>query len=467
MRENLSLSRLTFLYTIGSLSTKIITFVTFFFFTFHLSKEDLGYYDLVLSSLGLLAPVFSLQIYDSVLRWLMEDDKHDNTGVIISNAVIVVSSMLLISIPVVIIGNALIPFQKPGLLISLLGLGIVFTLVQYILRGLGHNRTFILTGIIFSLAFSVISIAGVYFVEDKVEWILLSNNIAYSIAIGFSLLKIRIGKYIRLSNMDIPLLKEMIHYAIPLIPNSISWWAILTANRYIIVYFLGVSATGLFSVGMKFPSILLLVTNIFYMAWQERAIKSFNTPDRDKYYTETFDSYFSILFSLIAIAIAATKLFIGFLVESSFLSVMVYVPVLYISVGYQSLSSFFGTGYLSTKKTRGAFFTAVIGAVVTLAASFFLIPVFELTGASFSILLGYLAMFFARVIQTRSYFEIKINYFKFVAINAFVVIVSLLTLSENLLLLLSNLFIALLCALFINRKLVLETTGKIFQYIKN
>ena len=43
-------------------------------------------------------------------------------------------------------------------------------------------------------------------------------------------------------------MKEMLWFSIPTIPNDVLWWFVNSASRYFILYFLGVSANGIYAV---------------------------------------------------------------------------------------------------------------------------------------------------------------------------------------------------------------------------
>src|SRR5690606_15006848 len=79
MSKNNSLVSLTFIYTIGNLSSRLIGFVLIFFTTYYLSNEEIGEFDLVLTTINLLIPFVSLQLSDSALRWLI-GEKDDFNG---------------------------------------------------------------------------------------------------------------------------------------------------------------------------------------------------------------------------------------------------------------------------------------------------------------------------------------------------------------------------------------------------
>ena len=70
-------------------------------------------------------------------------------------------------------------------------------------------------------------------------------------------------KYISFKHVEQKTNKEMIHYSLPTIANAIAWWVNGLADRYVIIFFLGISANGVYSVASKIPSILNIFQNIF------------------------------------------------------------------------------------------------------------------------------------------------------------------------------------------------------------
>src|SRR5699024_6034075 len=89
---------------------------------------------------------------------------------------------------------------------------------------------------------------------------------------------------------------SMLQYSIPLIPNSIAWWASNTINRYFILFLIGTSANGIFAVANRIPSLLSIVNSIFFQSWQLSAVEEYDSKDRNSFYTNVFNSYIKILF---------------------------------------------------------------------------------------------------------------------------------------------------------------------------
>ena len=69
MNRNKYLLKNTFLYSISTFSTKIITFFMVSFYTAVLSAETYGKIDVIFATINLLIPIVALSINNSILRY--------------------------------------------------------------------------------------------------------------------------------------------------------------------------------------------------------------------------------------------------------------------------------------------------------------------------------------------------------------------------------------------------------------
>lgn len=461
MSKDLSLSKLTAFYTIGNLSSKVLGFALFFVYTFYLDKQDLGLFDLTLTTIALVAPIISLQINDAALRWSLKNREEKFLLSVVTNSCLILLCNIVIFTFIFWIATLFFELQYKSLIYILIVFQVFYLLVPPLARGTGRNSTYVIGGVLFSVVYALTTIIALAFFELKVQGLLIANIVAVATTLVFLAFKIRLFKYFDFSYASWPFSKEMIKFSLPLIPNTLSWWAISTSNRYMILFFLGVGSNGLFAIGLKFPSILLMLCSIFYMAWQEKAIKSYDLPNRDEYYSKTFNKYFSLLFGAIPVLIAITKPVLKFAVAPSYYEAWKFVPIMYLAVGFQSISSFYGTGYLSSKDTKGALTTTIYGAMTTVLFSYILIPLIGLFGASLAILLGYVIMYIARVYQTKKYFIIKFSFKKMMMFLVFIALASFCTISENVVVLFANILVCSCIFLYVNRELVMQYRSKI------
>ncbi|MCQ4991499.1 oligosaccharide flippase family protein, partial [[Clostridium] symbiosum] len=90
----------------------------------------------------------------------------------------------------------------------------------------------------------------------------------------------KFGSYIiPLSAIDKDKRREKIRYAIPLIPNSISWWISNSSDKLIVSYVCGVAANGIYYVSYKIPSLITTCSSIFFKAWQISAVDGFGSEE--------------------------------------------------------------------------------------------------------------------------------------------------------------------------------------------
>lgn len=408
-----SLFNKTLIYSIGSFATKGLSFILVFVTTFYLSKNEVGEFDLFLTTLSLLIPLFTLQISDAVLRWLIDtDDKLVKIKVLTSASIIlfvvnVVLGLFAFYVSLYLGYNFLI------YLLFLLFFQSYFLLFQQFQRATHDNKGYVLSNILYTVVYIFFSLLFLVFLKEKVEGLLFANCIAVVIVVLFVLIRNKVLNYIDFSSFDKKTAKDLLVFSIPLVPNNLSWWAISSANRYFILFFLGISANGIFAIAYKFPTILLILMNIFYLAWQEKTIETIHDKERDLYYSKVFDKFVLIVFLLAINLVAFNKVFLKYFVNSEFADAGKYVSILLLAIVFNALSGFYGTLFFGTKNTKLILKSSLISGVLVIVASYFLIPVFSLYGASIAIFMGYFVLFLLRFFQVKNYLNIRFPLKKF------------------------------------------------------
>src|SRR4051812_6767695 len=92
MSQSRRLVESTIIYTIGNLGSKILAFLLIPLYTYYLTKAQLGYFDLVVVTVTLFVPFVTLQLSDSIYRWLLEGESdHDLHSRVITNSLFAVT----------------------------------------------------------------------------------------------------------------------------------------------------------------------------------------------------------------------------------------------------------------------------------------------------------------------------------------------------------------------------------------
>lgn len=405
MKTN-SLSNKTLIYTIGNFATKGLSFLLVFFTTFYLSKEEVGELDLFLTTLSLLTPIFTLQLTDSILRWIIENNSIENQKKVLTNSVAIVTIVYFILFFVFLFSRNFINYLYWNYLFALIFFQSYYLLFQQFQRAIKDNKGYVISSIFYTLFYVSISLFFLTVLNYKIEGLLMANILSSIASLIFIFFRNKIYRILSFSNIGVNLNKELLKFSLPLVPNNLSWWAISSANRYFILYFLGVSVNGIFAISFKFPTLLLMVMNIFYLAWQEQIVESINKANKEVYYNKILKKYIIALFLFSINLLAFNKVFLKHFVDESFFEAWHYTSILILAIVFNALSGFYGTFLFGLKNSKTILSSSLISGIIVVVLSYFLIPHLELYGASISILTGYVVLFLIRVFQIKKYLEI-------------------------------------------------------------
>ena len=454
----------TLIYSIGNLGSKFIAFFMVPLYSFFLTKSELGYYDLLLTVISLLVPIITLQISEASYRWLMEaKGDADQQITAVSNSFFVMSISTLGFIVIYAIICQFIPISNSVYLLFILPLSSIFPYLQQLVRGLGDNSSFSISGVINAFTLLSISATLLYIFNLGLEGLLISTIVSFISAIAFLTYKLDIISLVQPRRISKIILLDMIKYAWPLIPNAVSWWMINASNRFLILIFLGVDVNGLFAITNRFPSIILIVNSIFMLAWQDQVIIEANNKDNN--HDKIFDFFLRLEFTVSIILISSSRYLVKLIIDPKFYESWKYMPLMYIAVVLSSFCSFLGTGYIKQKRTKSIFYTTMAGGVVNIIVSYSLIERIGLYAPAIGTLTGFLAVWMYRIYDTKSFFYIRINYiilFQLIIITSVYYYLS--TIENNII----DIFLittSIVLAIFINRdllKYLLKSAESIF-----
>lgn len=411
----------TLIYTIGNLLSKIIGFLMLPVYTNYLTTSQFGRFDLLITAVTLMLPIVTLQISDAAYRYLVDEEDEREKEKVITNAFFGLLINVVVGFSVVMLILILtyqITYTKLELICFFLLAfsNLLFVFLQQVIRGLKSNKEFALSGIINALLLALLSILFLVFMDLEYIGLLIANILAYFMAVAYILFKINIFKYVKFKLFNARLYKILILYSIPLIPNLISWWAINFSDRMLISYYLGVDQNGIYAIANRFSTILFFMTTVFNLAWQESAILSFKDSNKDKYYTLVFSKYLRFLFTTILILISGIGIAVPIILNESYQEAQYIVPFLFYGVVFSAFSSFYGTGFQSSKNTNEAVVSSLAAGIINIGLNILLLPRIGVLAAGISTLIAFFIMWLIRVYQTKKYFNIKINIKDFISL---------------------------------------------------
>lgn len=204
-------------------------------------------------------------------------------------------------------------------------------------------------------------------------------------------------------------MKDMLNFSIPTIPTVIAWWISTSADKYIIIAYWGIVASGIYSVAYKIPSILTLFSNIFTSAWTISAMQGVDDKDNTAFQSTVYN-YFNIINVLACgVLILFSQTLAKVLFSNDFYTAWHYVPLLLVAYVFSGLAGFMASSFRAAKYTKGLFSSTVIGAVTNIILNFFFVKAFGNMGAAFTTMIGFAVTFYIRSHSIKKVVDLKIN----------------------------------------------------------
>lgn len=75
-KENILIKN-TLLFTLGNVGAKLLMLIIVPLYTYYVSTEQMGQYDLVNTYVGLFSPLVCLALYEGMYRWLLDKNTLD------------------------------------------------------------------------------------------------------------------------------------------------------------------------------------------------------------------------------------------------------------------------------------------------------------------------------------------------------------------------------------------------------
>ena len=399
----------TIIFAIGSFSSKLLVFFMLGYYTSVLSPAEFGISDRITTTSNLLMPFVMLSINEAVIRFSMDKTVRR-------------SDVFTIGIKTVLVGFAVFCCLCPIMLkiemlseyTALIYVYVLFGMLKSVcalfVRSIGMVRLFAVDGFFatFStIAFNILFLSGFKWgLYGYVISIIVSNIVS----IIFLFVIARLWRYLKFNSSNRQLTKEMLRYSVPLIPTTMFWWIVSVSDRYMVTYFCGDAAAGQLAISHKIPSLLTIVSAIFYQAWQISAVsESGRGKTTANFYSKTYDYYNTMLFCAASGIIMLIQPITQILYDSAYHESWRYVPFLVIAEIFSSIVTFLGSFYMVSKQNATVGMAIFSGALINLGLNLLLIPQYGVMGASFATLISYLAAFGIRAIDIKRLVTIKLK----------------------------------------------------------
>lgn len=405
----------TVLFTLSSFGSKILVFFLVPLYTNILAAEQYGIVDTVTTMTNLLVPVLTLLISEAVLRFALDDSKSKQQVLSAGLLLIAISSVLMLCVwPFVeLIGGRWSFLGDYWLwIVGVYVLNALNHCLSNYTRGLDKTRLFAVSGILYTAVLIAANLFFLLVLRMQAEGYLLAIMIADTICIFHKILWGKFGKQLVKPSCSKKLLGEMLHYSIPMIPTTVAWWVMQLSDKYVIIAFCGVAASGVYSIAYKIPSIMSAITTVFTQAWQISAIKSHGDEDNEKFVSTVY-GYVTVFIIAISSGLILFSKHLGYMLfAGEYFGAWTYVPILIVAYMFSGLSGVLASVYSASKKTGMLFVSTSVGAVLNIILNIVLIPIYGVVAAAYTTLVGFFVTWLVRTVNVRRLLKIRVNYCK-------------------------------------------------------
>lgn len=422
------------LLTLSSFATKLISFFLVPLYTNILTTTEYGTYDLFNTTIGVLLPILTLNIQEAVMRFAI-DNKTSRKAIVTLGTRYLLSGTTIVIAALII--NSIFSF------VDLLETYAIYFLLMFISQAL--------SGVLLAYIRGINRIADLSVSSAMASAITILCNILFLVVFKLGLIGYFLANIIGPLMQDLFLLvrsgaikeiafqsefpnekQEMLAYCKPMIPNSIAWWVNNTSDRYIVIFFCGIAANGVYSVASKIPSILNIFQAIFNQAWSLSAVKEFDPEDKSGFFSNIYRAYNCMMVIMCSGIIMLDKLLAKFLYAKDFYVAWKYVPWLTIAIVFGALSGHIGGVFTAVKNSKIFARSTMIGAASNIVMNLALTPIMGALGAAIATTICYMIVWAMRYWNAKRYIKLRIN------INRDVISYGILLIQAIILLVISN-----------------------------
>ena len=400
------------LFAISSFIPKLLGFVLIPIYTGVLSTGEYGVADLISTTSQLAVPVFSLTIYDAVLRYTLDVNYDSSLVLSIGIRVALVGGMILVGLS----GVFVLLFKQIKLTYAVFFILLYFTstfnsIFSVFLRGIDKVKIITVGGVANSIVTFGANIFFLVVLNGGLNEYLLASFIGSATALLIEFYFGRIYRYFSLKN-DKALKKAMIKFSIPMIFSAVAWWINNASDRYIISWISGVSVSGVYAISGKIPGIISIFQSVFSQAWSVSAVKDFNKNDEDGFVGKMYT-----LFGLCMLIIGSVTILLNIplakiLYSDDFYEAWRYVPPLVVAGILNALSLFTGSIFMAVRDTKSRMISTLLGAGINTGLNILLIKYFGAYGAAIATVIGFLVSYVYQEVAIRKHILMNTKYIR-------------------------------------------------------
>jgi len=225
----------TVILAFGTLGGRVLGILLLPLYTYALTRAEFGTVDLIATSIDLVLPLLFLSVSEGVLRFAMAPA--ERSGDVLRTALTFVACG---SVVAVFVGG-LATIWAPPLFVMLVAAILVVQAFTVVLgawgRAMGHVGTYAASGLVQAIGVGTANVVFLFRLHMGVPGYLLSLLVGVVAACLVLLGRLPWASPLNGAAFDRSLLRRMLLFSAPLVPNVILWWLTNISGRYFLVGF--------------------------------------------------------------------------------------------------------------------------------------------------------------------------------------------------------------------------------------
>lgn len=467
MSREKELIKNTIILSLGNFLPQLTSLITLPILTAFMTKTEYGTYDLINTVVSLIMPIITIRVESAAFRFMIEyrNDQEKSSQVVSSILFFSMFSSVIVTVMSIFIFYP-VSVQDKVLIIIYIIFHIVLADLMQIARGYSLNVRFSLAAIINSTVYMFGTILFIQIAQLGLTGVLLSLIVGEIAASLFLAVSTKINSVFSYHYFSLNMLKEMIQYSWPLVPNSLSLWVMNLSDRLIVTTFLGLEQNAVYTVANKIPSLLGTAQGIFASAWQENASIAISDKDSNEYYSRMFESFLCVLTGILCCLIGCSPILFDLIIRGDYGESHPQTAILFAGMFFSATSSFLGGIYVAHKRTRSVGMTTIVAAGINFLINICFVKRIGLYAASISTLVSYVILTIYRMYDIQKLQKMTYCYKKYLICIGVIGIMCGIYYIDHLYLNVINFIAGVSIAYILNRKLVITVFKSMMKKIK-
>jgi O-antigen/teichoic acid export membrane protein len=415
-RYLLSLSWQSVAYGVGVFGRQVIVYLTLPLFTMKMRQEEFGVISVMVAFLSFIDMLSNAGLPAATFRLYNDTSISSRKSQILGSSLILFIIFSVVMVLAVWISAGQLAFwllgnKKYTNILRLVSVILVFTTLNY--------YGYVLLRIqVRPVAFSLQNLFQAVVQVGLALWFVISFNLGsfgYWVGqLGGALIGLLLMIYLVRNTLELNVtgdaLRQLTAYALPMLPASLSLWALKLVDRSLISSFSGLESVAIYEIGYKVGTLTGLVTLPFIVAWPQFAFSRIHRPDAPLLFRNVLTILAAGCTFISVGVIAFSSELIGLLAPPSYGAAVAVVPWVAISQIAWGVYPVLSLGPKIAKRTWHIGWTTGVAAVINILINIILIPPLGILGAAIATLISYILLAIIVYVVGQRFYSFPIDF---------------------------------------------------------